>query len=96
VGTFVGTIGLFYRSEDKMMAVDIATQPSFAAGKPRKLFEGRYGDSPNPVTANYDVSPDGQRFLITKESEQSSSATQINVVLNWFEELKQKVPAGKK
>ena len=33
---------LFYRSGDKMMAVDIATQPSFAAGKPRMLFEGPY------------------------------------------------------
>jgi eukaryotic-like serine/threonine-protein kinase len=87
---------LFYCSEDKMMAVDIATQPGFAAGRPRMLFEGRYGDSPNPLIANYDVSPDGQRFLMTKESEQSSSATQINVVLNWFEELKQKVPTGKK
>ena len=33
---------LFYRSGDKMMAVDIATQPGFAAGKPRMLFEGPY------------------------------------------------------
>jgi Tol biopolymer transport system component/predicted Ser/Thr protein kinase len=85
---------LFYRSGDKMMAVDIVNQPGFAAGRPRKLFEGRY--VANPVNPNYDVSRDGQRFLMTKESEQGSSATQINVVLNWFEELKQKVPAGKK
>jgi len=86
---------LFYRSGDKLMAVDIANQAGFAAGRPRKLFEGRYGEPPNPVTANYDVSPDGQRFLMTKESEQSSSATQINVVLNWFEELKRRVPTEK-
>jgi hypothetical protein len=46
---------------------------------------------------NYDVSPDGQRFLMVKSSEQEAAApTQINVVLNWFEELKQKVPTGKK
>jgi hypothetical protein len=31
-----------------------------------------------------------------KPSEQEAAPTQINVVLNWFEELKQKVPAGKK
>jgi Tol biopolymer transport system component/tRNA A-37 threonylcarbamoyl transferase component Bud32 len=87
---------LFYRSGDKMMAVDIATQPSFAAGKPRMLFEGRYEQAPFPI-ANYDVSPDGQRFLMLKPSESAQSApTQINVVLNWFEELKQKVPVGKK
>jgi eukaryotic-like serine/threonine-protein kinase len=87
---------LFYRSGDKMMVVDIATQPRFAAGKPRMLFEGRY--EPTVVTAaNYDVSSDGQRFLMLKPSESAEAApTQINVVLNWFEELKQKVPTGKK
>ena len=86
---------LFYRSGDKMMAVDIATQPSFTAGKPRVLFEGRY--VPTPATSpNYDVSPDGQRFLMLKPSEQEASApTQINVVLNWFEELKRRVPPAK-
>jgi Tol biopolymer transport system component len=87
---------LFYRSGDKMMAVDIATQRSFAAGKPRVLFEGQYVPSPT-TPPNYDVSPDGQRFLMLKPSEQDQSApTQINVVLNWFEELKLKVPKEKK
>jgi serine/threonine-protein kinase len=86
---------LFYRSGNKMMAVDVATQPTFAGGKPRVLFEGPY--VPNPATfPNYDVSPDGQRFLMLKPVEQTETApTQINVVLNWFEELKQKVPTGK-
>jgi hypothetical protein len=86
---------LFYRNGGKMMAVDIATQPGFAAGKPRMLFEGPYELPPIPI-ANYDVSPDGQRFLMLKPSEQETAPTQINVVLNWFEELKQKVPTGKK
>jgi serine/threonine protein kinase/Tol biopolymer transport system component len=87
---------LFYRSGDKMMAVDIATRPSFTVGKPQMLFEGPY--MPTPLTnPNYDVSPDGQRFLMLKPSESAEAApTQINVVLNWFEELKQKVPTGKK
>jgi len=87
---------LFYRNGDKMMAVDIATQPSFGAGKPRMLFQGQY--VPTPVTlSNYDVSPDGQRFLMLKASEQAGAAPmQINVVLNWFEELKQKVPVATK
>jgi eukaryotic-like serine/threonine-protein kinase len=88
---------LFYRSGDKMMAVDITTttQPGFTAGKPRVLFEGPY--LPTPVTfPNYDVSPDGQRFLMLMESERATSTTQINVVLNWFEELKRRVPTGKK
>jgi eukaryotic-like serine/threonine-protein kinase len=87
---------LFYRNGDKMMAVDISSQPGFSAGKPRMLFEGHY----LPTTVgqpDYDVSPDGQRFLMVKPTEQAQAApTQINVVLNWFEELKQKVPTGKK
>jgi hypothetical protein len=87
---------LFYRSGDKMMAVDTATQPSFAPGKPRTLFEGPYLQSPL-TAANYDVSPDGQQFLMVKRSEAEGPApTQINVVLNWFEELKRRVPAGTK
>jgi serine/threonine-protein kinase len=87
---------LFYRSGDKMMAVEIATQPSFSAGKPRMLFEGQYEPTP-ATTPNYDVSADGQRFLMLRPSESTVAApTQINVVLNWFEELKQKVPTGKK
>jgi Tol biopolymer transport system component/predicted Ser/Thr protein kinase len=86
---------LFYRSGGRMMAVDIVTQLGFAAGKPRVLFDGPY--LPSPVTfPNYDVSPDGQRFLMLKPSEQAQAApTQINVVLNWFEELKRRVPTGK-
>jgi len=79
-----------------MMAVDIATQPGFTAGKPRTLFEGRYAPTP-ATTPNYDVSLDGQRFLMLKPNEQEASApTQINVVLNWFEELKRRVPTEKK
>jgi len=87
---------LFYRVGDKMMVVDISTQPSFAAGKPRQLFEGHYMSN---VLArpNYDVSPDGQRFLMLKAVEQGQVApTQINVVLNWTEELKRLVPTGTK
>ena len=86
---------LFYRSGNKMMAVEIATQPGFAVGKPQMLFEGQY--LPTEATfPNYDVSPDGQRFLMLKRVEQEAAPTQIVVVQNWFEELKQKVPTGKK
>jgi len=83
---------LFYRSGGKMMAVDVITQPTFAAGKPKVLFEGKYRPTPSNQP-NYSVSPDGQRFLMIKASEQEELApTQINVVLNWFTELQQRVP----
>ena len=88
---------LFYRTgnqKEKMMVVDIQAQPTFSAGKPRLLFEGSYvAGGPTAAGAMYSVSPDGQRFLMTKAPEQlQSGLTQINVVLNWFEDLKKKVP----
>ncbi len=87
---------LFYRSGNKLMAVEITTQPNFALGNPRMLFEGPYVLATAPVS-NYDVSPDGMRFLMIRPTEQEQTApTQINVVLNWFEELKRRVPAGTK
>ena len=87
---------LFYRSGDRMMAVDIATQSGFVAGKPRMLFEGHYERTP-ATSPNYDVSSDGQRFLMLKTDAQEVAApTQINIVLNWFEELKRRVPTDKK
>ena len=58
------------------------------------LFEGPYL-SLTAAIPSYDVSLDGQRFLMLKASEQTQETTQINIVQNWFEELKQKVPAGK-
>ena len=62
-----------------MMAVDISTQPAFTAGKPRVLFEdARHERISN--TPDYDVSLDGQRFLMVQAGEQQS-ATQLNVVL---------------
>jgi eukaryotic-like serine/threonine-protein kinase len=87
---------LFYRSGNKMMVVDVVTQPTFTAGKPRVLFQGQF--LPSPATApNYDVSPDGQRFLMLKAAEpEGEEPTQINVVFNWFEELKRRVPTTKR
>jgi Tol biopolymer transport system component len=85
---------LFYRSGDKMMAVEIDARSSFSAGKPKSLFQGRY----LPATAqnvNYDVSPDGRRFLMIKPGGEEQAPTQVNLVLSWFEELKRLVPVSK-
>jgi Tol biopolymer transport system component len=75
---------------------NIFWQPADGSGPAERLnFEAPY--VPTPVTfPNYDVSPDGQRFLMLKEDEQAQFATQINIVQNWFEELKQRVPTGTK
>jgi Tol biopolymer transport system component len=81
---------LFYRHEDRMMVTDIDTQPELHPGIPWLLFEGSY--QPEQIFGrNYDVSSDGQRFVMLKRPEESA-LHQINVVLNWFEELKRLVP----
>ena len=72
-----------------MMAVDITTEPTFRAGTPRLLFEGTYQRSAGG-SAFYDVTPDGKRFVMVQT--QGPGSTEINVVLNWFEELKRLVP----
>jgi len=87
---------LFYRNSDKMMAATVATKPAFAAAKPKLLFEGQYETASYRFLPNYDVSSDGQRFLMIKTSEQGSASTQINIVLNWLEDLKRRVPTGEK
>ena len=79
---------LFYLEGDKLMAVEITPQPTFSAGSPRLLLQGRFIGSPNGTTG-YDVSADGQRFLRIQAVEPEPPANQIHVVMNWFEELKQ-------
>jgi hypothetical protein len=86
---------LYYRVGDKMMAVDVRTQPTFIAGRPRVLWEGHYSHgmssscgSPGVTSFNYDVTPDGQRFLMVKDVDQDVASNRIEVVLNWTEELR--------
>jgi Tol biopolymer transport system component len=80
---------LFYRNGDKMMAVDVQTSPGFRAGSPKVLFHGTYGNS-------YDVTPDGKRFLMIKPPAAAQAPRdQLTVVLNWFDELRRRVPVAK-
>jgi len=80
---------LFYRDAGKnqLMAVDIQTAPAFQAGQPHALFELR--------TVNWDVAPDGKRFLVVKEPEATASEAKMEAVVNWFDELRRRVPTGK-
>jgi len=71
---------LFYISGGKLMAVEVkASESSFELGAPRLLFE-------KSGISNYDVSKDGQQFLIAVPVE--SSPEPITVVLNWTADLK--------
>jgi serine/threonine-protein kinase len=86
---------LFYRNGDKMMAVTFASQGiNFEASAPTTLFEGQFAVSNvSGGDAWYDVSPDGQRFLMLRP-EGSQSAARIVMVQNWMDELKRLVPAN--
>ena len=82
---------LFYRSGNQMMAVPVETKTTFQALTPRVLFEGSYQRTRLSSAANYDVTPDGQRFVMVQQME--SPRDQLRVVPNWFEELKRLAPA---
>jgi eukaryotic-like serine/threonine-protein kinase len=77
-----------YRVGDKMMVVDVAAGLDLTLSQPRQLFEQRYVFQ-NVSMANYDVAPDGQRFVMIKDE---AGSGRLNVVLNWTEELKRLVP----
>ena len=76
----------------KMMVVPVQLQPTFTAGTPRMLFEGRYGATAN--IRGYDVSPDGRRFLMVQQKERPATrVADMIIVQNWIEELNQRVRA---
>jgi serine/threonine-protein kinase len=86
---------LFYREGDRMMVVDVSTKPSFSVSSSRLLFEGRF--VPGVGGRNYDISPDGRRFLMIQrvdEAQSSSTSPTLNLILDWHEELRRRVPTG--
>ncbi len=83
---------LFYRRADAIVAAMITTEPVFTAGSPRTLFKGTYMLT-DTGGAGYDVAADG-RFLMVQPVEAPQPATSINLVLNWFDELKRTAPTS--
>jgi serine/threonine-protein kinase len=87
---------LFYLdANSKLMAVSIQSSDStLNAGTPANVIDKAYYTGFN--LGAYDVSLDSQRFVMIKEAEgtnqQAPSASSINVVINWAQELKQRVP----
>ena len=69
-----------------MMVVDITTTPAFRAGVPQLLFE-------KLVAPSWDFDAKGKRFLMIKQpAVQQTETDRLNIVLNWFEELRRRVP----
>ena len=65
---------------------------TWSSGRPVKVLQGPYATGGPRSTRTYDVSPDGQRFLMVKQLASQAAAPQIIVVQNWFEELRRLVP----
>jgi serine/threonine-protein kinase len=85
----------YYRNGDQMMVVEVSRQPALAFSKPRVLWEGHYlagvGSScgmAGPTSANYDVTPDGERFLMIEDKSANVECKLLRVVSNWSRELK--------
>ena len=86
---------LFYNpGPGQFESVPVTTRPTFAFGKPVALPRPFPG-APPQARRSYDITPDG-KFVSPIPAGQSRSGTaaapQIQVVLNWFTELKQRVP----
>jgi hypothetical protein len=84
---------LFYLDDSNaLMAVPVQTSgPQFIFGKPAKVFDTKYAGN----FYSYDVTADGRRFLMMKDSSASGGdqPRRIVVVLNWSEEVRRRVAA---
>jgi hypothetical protein len=84
---------LFFTQDDRLMAVSISSGATLTVGTPRELYHGRFRPSPNALTS-WDVAADGRRFIRVQQVLPDRPLTRIDVVLNWFAELRS-ATAGK-
>jgi hypothetical protein len=71
---------VFYRTDQKMMAVDVtASGSAVTLSSPRQLFEGPYAFGSGVTIANYDITADGQRFVMV---EADPAASRLHVLVN--------------
>jgi serine/threonine-protein kinase len=75
---------IFYRNGPQMLSVEISTAPGFTVGRTQVLFEGAYV-SERFGAPGYDVTRDGQRFLMIRND--SAPMTRLNVIVNWDADL---------
>ena len=84
---------LYYRNDDWVMSVAVEIHTEFKFDAPTRLFQVPYFNSDTALGSLWDISPDGNRFLMLKNSSpESGTQPEIKIILNWFEELKELVP----
>lgn len=73
---------LFFVAPDgKIMSVEVSSAPTFSTTAPKPLFQTRIRPTYPPYPLNFDVSPDGQRFLV--EGVRPETGPTISVIVNW-------------
>jgi dipeptidyl aminopeptidase/acylaminoacyl peptidase len=77
---------LFFVSGGRLMAAAVETRPAFRAELPRALLE-------LPDMRDYDVAPDGQRFLVARWLRPRSAPRTLAVVIGWSDEVARRVDA---
>jgi Tol biopolymer transport system component len=82
---------IVYRNGDAMYSVPVEAGREFVAHKPLLIFRGSYRRGA-PDTADYDVAPDGSRFLMVRMGDDELAPRRLNVVVNWADELERLVP----
>ena len=85
---------LYYRNitGNKLFTVSFIGFPKLNIGKPLLLFQGNFS-SAGFFGRNFDIAPDGKHFLMLEYEKVKPTETRINIILNWFEELKKQLPA---
>ena len=85
---------IFFRHGNKVLAVEVRTQPDFQASSPRLLFEATYVGQDFGAQM-YDAFPDWSGFIFVRQNTDPSTKKTLNVVFNWFEELRGLAAEGK-
>jgi Tol biopolymer transport system component len=93
----------FYRTTDSkiMFATYTASGDSFHSDKPQLWSSGQF--TSRGGSSNFDVHPDGKRFVVLKDSAvlkdsvagEAKTVNKVNIILNFFDEIRHKVPPGK-
>jgi len=85
---------LFYRSGEWMFAVPIEAGDELVVGSPVALFQGTFKVEPLGGNQLYDVSADGQRFLMIDEGDAPRGPDRLHLVLDFASELTSSAPPG--
>jgi Tol biopolymer transport system component len=83
---------LFYLNGESVLSCSIETEPVFIPGNCEELFQGTFIVPLPGEGTPWDILPDGKKFLMIKPGKSEDPSRKINVVFNWFEELKEKLP----